>query len=325
MIYALARYLGTEQTRHGDVYIIGKLRSEDLAVMVRRVRRLDKDSLSEAIKTVLTEKGKVFVANDGVVVVTDQNEVLQRVEGVIDSLESSKLVAWVVQLYIVQISEKDIRDLGIDATPAASIAYSLAAATKGGSVSVGKIEASFDALIRADDSGSSNHLMAEPLFTLSDGERASFNRGDVIPIPKRTVTDQGTVSITGFEQIQTGVNVEVMVREQSADLVRLEVDLRLNDIVELIAGESPRTTGEEYSCKSLLKAGRVALIGSLERRRKKQEFSQWFKYGKSDEKESTTVQIWARAYRIDMGKTGAQEERRSDDKAEVLPMIGMDL
>lgn len=64
-------------------------------------------------------------------------------------------------------------------------------------------------------------------------------------IPKRMISDQGTVSITDFEQIQIGVNVEVMVREQSSDLVHLEVDLRLNDIVELIAGESPRTTGEE--------------------------------------------------------------------------------
>lgn len=293
--------------------------------MVRRVKRLDQESLEKAVKAVITEAGRVFVANDGVVVVTEKAEVLQRVDAVIDGLENSKLVAWVVQLYIVQVNEKDMRDLGIDVTPAASIAYSLAAATKGDSLTLGKIEASFDAFIRGEDVASSSRMMAEPLFSLSDGESASFIRGDTIPVPTRSVSDQGTVSVTGYQEIKTGVTVDVTVREQSVDLVRLEVDLTLNDVVELINGESPRTAGEEYSCKSLLRAGRVMLIGSLERRQKKQEFSQFLKYGKSDLRETNTVQIWARAYRIDMGKKGVQEERWSDDETDVLPNVGLEL
>ena len=293
--------------------------------MVRRVTRLDSIQLETAIKTVLTDKGQVFVAPDGVIVVTDQFQVLERVESVIDGIEKANLVCWVVQLYIVQMSDKDIRDLGIDVTPAASLAYTMAAASKGSSVTLGKVEASFNAMLRAADSYSSNRMMAEPLFSLTDGERASFVRGDTIPVPQRTVSDQGTVSVTGYQQIQTGVTVEVMVREQNPDLVRLEVDLILNDIVELINGESPRTTGETYSCKSLLRSGQVALIGSLERRRKKAVYSQWFKYGKNDEQEQTTVQIWARAYRVDMNEMEAAASAGSEPPHSVLPMSPMEL
>lgn len=293
--------------------------------MVRRVTRLDSVQLETAIKTVLTDKGQVFVAPDGVIVVTDQFQVLERVESVIDGIEKANLVSWVVQLYIVQMSDKDIRNLGIDVTPAASLAYTMAAATKGNSVTLGKLEASFNAMIRAEDSYSSNRMMAEPLFSLTDGEKASFIRGDTIPVPQRTVTDQGTVSVTGYTQIQTGVTVDVMVREQNPELVRLQVDLILNDIVELINGESPRTTGETYSCKSLLRSGQVALIGSLERRRKKSVASQWFKYGNDSEKERTTVQIWARAYRIDMNEMEGGDERRSEEPQTILPNIGMEL
>ncbi|WP_261344303.1 type II and III secretion system protein [Gimesia alba] len=154
--------------------------------------------------------------------------------------------------------------------------------------------------MRASDSRSTLKTMAEPMFMLADGEMGTFHRGDSVPVPKRSVSDQGVVSTTGYELIESGVSVDVLVREVTDSVVRLEVDLKLDEIVELLNDEAPFLSGETYRCKSLLRSGRVALIGSLERGRSKGVASKFLKWGSSDEREKSIVQVWARAYRVDL-------------------------
>ncbi|QDU09461.1 Bacterial type II and III secretion system protein [Gimesia aquarii] len=298
----VARHLGVDVAKNGDVYFLGTLKPEDLGVLVRRVRRLDQEALQRSLEAVLTTNGKVHTLADGIVIASDSVEVLQKVDTVIDAIHSSAAVSWAVQLYVVSMTDKDARDLGFDLAPAVEVSYSLAALTSGNLVELGKIEAKFDAILRASDSRSTLRTMAEPMFLLADGETGTFHRGDSVPVPKRTVTDQGTVSITGYDQIEAGVSVDVLVREVTDSVLRLEVELKLDEIVELLNGEAPFLSGENYRCNSLLRSGRVSLIGSLERSRTKDIASQWLKWGSGSEKEKSIVQIWARAYRVDLNE-----------------------
>ena len=100
----VARRMGVDVTQQGTLYYLGQLRAEDRGLLVRRVRRLTSDEVSQAIENLMSEVGRVLTVADGLVVVGDRVEVLQRIEALIEQIDRTEVVTWVVQLYVAELT-----------------------------------------------------------------------------------------------------------------------------------------------------------------------------------------------------------------------------
>ena len=125
----IARRLGVQVTRTGSIYFLGSLRPEDKGVLVRRVRRLSANELSDSVSVLLSQNGSVRAHEDGLVIVGDRVEVLARVVELLDRIERADTSSWVVQLHLVQLSDRALADWGLDVEPAADIGLAFASAS----------------------------------------------------------------------------------------------------------------------------------------------------------------------------------------------------
>lgn len=202
VLAGVARRLGVQVTRTGDLYFLGELRPEDKGVLVRRVPRLSVDAIREAIGTLSSENGRVVVDSDGLVVVGDRVEVLRRVEEMIDELERAESRVWVVQLYVVGLTRRAIDDLGIDFAPAADVAVTFATAND--PMAVLNLNAALSALFDYEQSGGEISTLASPTFVVRDGTEGHTFVGETIPVPRRSVGQSGDVTTVDFEQVEAG-------------------------------------------------------------------------------------------------------------------------
>lgn len=159
-------------------------------MLVRRVPRLSGDDLAEACATLLSEAGRVQTFPDGLVVVGDRVAVLQRVHELLDSIERAPVGTWVVQLYVVNVNQSAGATIGLDAQPALDLAAAFSAASAGGPSATAEAVIGLRGALEAVRREDASSLVAEPLFLLVDGGRSKIERGERIPVARKTVSDQ---------------------------------------------------------------------------------------------------------------------------------------
>ncbi len=293
---SLARHLGTNYHQASPtLYFIGATRPQDRSVLVRRVRGLGSDQISQAISTVGTDT-KIAVYPDGLIVVSGLPETLQRVSQVLDEIESSRPGVWVVQLYLVTMTRDDLTELGLDVTPALDVALTYGIGSQG--ISAGELNVGLSALLTAARSRSSMGITAEPLFYLIDGEQGHFERATTIPIAKRSVSDQGTVTTTGYQSFQAGTFVDVSLREMAGGAVRLEYDIELSILRSVTEDGFPSSDNRGYSGKSLCQSGGVYLLGAIDLTEDRTGRGTWLHSGVRESHSAEVMQIWARCVAV---------------------------
>ena len=292
---AVARRLGVRLTRMGDLYYLGDLRPEDKGVLVRRVPWLTAEQLNESIATLLSQNGRVLTTEQGIVMVGDQVEVLERIHQLLDDLASIEVGSWVVQLHAISISDEARISLGFDVRPAAD----LAALIRTGGARSFSAGAALNALLEAEQERYGVHVEASPLFVLIEGVQATHASTSEVPVLTTTVADNGVVSEdVDFKQI--GLTISATVRELPTGGM-LTIDWEDRRIV----GESngyPVSLGESYNTTAQIESGGVYLLGELDYSRDLDGIKNWATLTTDDRYAS--VQVWARAYRIS-GTAGA--------------------
>lgn len=294
---AVARRCHSELTRLGSVWQIGILSREDRAVLVRRVNRLDKSQLDSLLSTVQSDLGAAVAYNDGVIVFSDRVEAITRLNGVLDQLETVESAAWVVQLYLLSFSDSDLQRLGLDVTPSLDLSARLAHAS-GATSSASAAALALTAALDVSASKEKRAVVAQPLFIVHDGDTAKIDRIESIPIPRKTVSDQGTVSTSGFETIQAGLIIQCTVREQGKDSAKLSYAAELSRITGFVENSAPIVSRERIESFASIQSGGTYLLGSLERddRSAAESAGLSLRQHKTDEKR--VFQLWGRAYRI---------------------------
>jgi hypothetical protein len=282
-----------EANRSSGVFFLGELRPEDRAVYVRSVKRLDAEGLKAALQVITSANGRIETFDDGLVVLADKVEVIQRVADLVDRIENAPSESWVVQLYLVSLRGYDFRELGLDAVPAAEVA--MRAATTGGSTF--ELSAALNGLLRADARRESSRIVAAPLFLMLDGSESNIADGETLRIPQRTVSSEGTVTVTGFEQVQTGLEATVAVRDLGQSKATLDVDLSISEVTGFI-GDLPQVNTQAFTTRAAIASGGVYLLGSLNRGSTLNGRSGAFLSVARDEAEQRVVYVWARAYKI---------------------------
>jgi type II secretory pathway component GspD/PulD (secretin) len=305
----VGRRLGVEVSRTGQLFYLGTLKPEDKGVLVRRVGRLTSVELSSAVTCLLSEFGRVQTFGDGVVVVGDRVEVLQRVEELLTRLEAVESACWVMQLYLVSLSESDQRELSLNAQPAIDLAATLAASSAASTATGGAVNlasqnvaatGALSAVLKASRDSRTSRTVAEPLFVLVDGASASFNRGQRVPIAQQTVSDQGTVTTSGYSFINVGLGCDVAIREHGTDVVASMVKVEISRI-ESYVEKAPVTAVESFNCNALLCSGGVYLLGCLQRDERERGVKNIVGLGGASSDGGGTLQVWARVYRIGGG------------------------
>ncbi|MEM7455096.1 MAG: hypothetical protein AAF456_12165 [Planctomycetota bacterium] len=287
-----------------------------------RVRRLSQDEITSAIGTLLSDTGRIATFADGVCVVSDVANVLDRVAGVIRDLEALENPAWVVQLFVISYGETAAREFGVDVIPAARIAAGLAS----GSGSYADAEVSIELLLRAAAENSDADLVAEPMFLLSDGETATYQRLESIPF--RTITRNNSNAVQEvIEQVdflEVGFDSEIGLRETGPESAAVEVRIDNSSVIEFNGELPPTTARESYVSEVPIGAGAVYLVGAYESNERRRSQSLGFRRQHLDEARRRVYQVWLRAYRISGSGVSARSTAHAStaddgDPAVVVP------
>lgn len=321
VISVLSRRVGAQLTRVGEVYYLGDLRPEDRALLVARVRRLEADQINEAVQSLLSDLGRCTVQSDGLTVVADRVEILQRVESMIRQIEASPSVTWVVQFHLLSVRDDAVNELGLDVVPALELSAKLAAlsSSSGASGAVTSAAAAaaaaasstpqksgadltggLDAMLKASATSDVVEVMAEPLLLCVDGSVGTWKRGERIPVPNRIVSqgNGGVTTTTGsYQYIQTGFDMECTVRELSESMARAKIRMDLSSLNGFV-DVAPRTLNEGFKLETDIRSGGVYLIAALRGREDKKNLGTWLKIGKRDNLSGRLIVVWCRTYRV---------------------------
>lgn len=297
----VARRLGVEVTQAGRLYFVGQLKPEDRGVLVRRVRRLSDEQLRNCLSVLRSDNGDAVAFPDGLVVVADRVEVLARVDDLLSQVEAADSATWVLQLHLVSLEDAALRDLGFDAVPALEVSATFAAASSTGitaaPLGLGSLRGGLDSILRSAHEDRRVQVVAQPMFLLGDGETSEHVRGQRVPIPKRAVSDQGTVTTQGFEYVQTGLVCKVSLREVRAESARLSLDVSMSDVVRLVEN-APITREDRYTTTAEVQSGGVYLVGSLVRQSDNDKTLGGFQRRYAQDRSDTVLQVWAQAFRV---------------------------
>ncbi len=78
--------------------------------------------------------------------------------------------------------------------------------------------------------------------------------GDTIPIPQKTVSENGAVTTSGFEYIQTGLIIKSSLREVSPSTAKCQLEIELTNITGYV-DSAPIVNGQKFSTTAVLETG----------------------------------------------------------------------
>ncbi|QDU58334.1 Bacterial type II and III secretion system protein [Aeoliella mucimassa] len=316
LLNAVARRLGLSLREQNGVYIIGQSQPQDRGVLVRRVRRLSAEQLTQALQVFGAESGRSVAFSDGLVVVGDKVEVLAKVASMLDQVEATPVPVWVCELHLVGWSRRAAEDFGFDLTPAADLAFGFAVGSSGFDLDL-DLGAALDGILRAASERSDVRVSSAPMFVLVDGATSSVVQGDKVPIPRQVTTDQGTTRTDGYDFIQTGTDVSLTLREVDQRRALLDLEIRMSDVRSYV--ELAPVTGEEtFKTTAAVEAGGVYLLGAIVKDRETGEDSVGWRTNDAFSREVHVVQVWCRVYRIAGGLSQHSIEKDSYDARGLL-------
>jgi type II secretory pathway component GspD/PulD (secretin) len=296
VLSTVARRLGVDLTRTGEVYFLGQLKPEDRGVLVRVVRRMTGEDLQKALDTLRSEHGKGVAFADGVCVVSDTVEVLARVTELLDGVEAAPAVTWVVQLYVVSVAESRMKDLGLDITPLADLSVKVALGSVASAVS-SDVNLKLNAVLQAARENKGMRMECEPLLLCSVGREATVTKGNEVPIVQHAISDQGTNTIAGVTYKQTGLQIAASVIEVGAERARLTLKVQLADQAGTVEGY-PILASQSVSVSPVVQSGGVYLVAALNRSDAAHEEATLLPTRAAETRSAELLQVWARVYRL---------------------------
>lgn len=302
VLSAVARRYGVDITEQGNVFYIGTLKPQDRAILVRKVKRLTAVEITHMVQTLNSEVGKVAASSDGLTVVGDRVRVLQNINSMFDQVERAQTNTWVLQMYLISGSSTASKEMGFDTVASFDVAANLANSTSRLS-SLG----AFRAVMKSVRNNSRYQIIAEPMMLLTDGGKSSIQDGETIPIPRRTVSDSGTVNTTGYDYVNTGIVVKTGLREMSSTAATCDVDVNMTQVTSYV-DSAPVTSGQTFKTTAVIESGGTYLIGSLSRQSRGKDKSGAFVPTFTGQKDAAgNVEIWLRCYRIRGGFTNTAQ------------------
>jgi len=266
---------------------------EDRAVLVAQVGRWSADTVQEALATVVTQQGAVWVAPDGVCVVAEQVGTLRKVETLLSGLQAFQAGGWMVQLLLVEASASRNVAMGIDT--ALDIEVSAAFSSTSSTVEYG---GEARAALKADIDSQRVNLFAQPLMLCVDGGEATVKRVEIVPIPQYTTLETGAVVTSGYSDVEVGLSCKVAVRADGNGAAVVVYDVSLGEIQGFVDNRVPVRTQESVAGEVVMQSGGTYLLGSLERGKRREGKEGVLQWSKNTDQEHTRLEVWAMAVEV---------------------------
>lgn len=289
ILNVVSRQVKVDVIRDGNTYYIGSLRPEDRGVLFRKCYGLAKDEILRMLQSSISVQGKCEVAENGIIVVTDHESVLRRCVELLDYLEIAESPTWILQLYFVSLRKDAIIDAGLATKSSGMISYDIA--ENRFSVDEAKIEA----LFTFDASSQFADVYATPMMLIRDGTEAVWTDGETVPIVKKTVSDYGTVSTSGYDYKDVGFTVKGRAVETRQRKVNLRLDIEMSEI-KGYTETAPNIVQTAFHQDVDLRPNKIYLLGELSKFTDVTGQNQILNFGASTGK--INLQVWGKIYRL---------------------------
>lgn len=288
VLNVVSRQLGVDIVRVGNTYFVGTLRPQDRGILVRRVLGYDVDSLRSIVNAMISQQGKSSVMSNSVVVATDHESVIRRIAEMLDYLDTVESDTWIVQLCFVLLRKDALLQAGFDVTSSGTISYNIS------ENSLDLKDFKIDGLLNLASSSSFADIYASPMLLVRDGSTGKWQDGQRVPIPRKTVSSEGTVTTNGYDYVDAGFMVDATVK-QSRIGGRLTLKIEMSDIKSYVE-EAPVTTQSVYNIDVDLIPNKLYLLGELTQFKVLDQQQNIFNL--STDRGKTVLQVWGQLYRI---------------------------
>jgi type II secretory pathway component GspD/PulD (secretin) len=219
----------------------------------------------DGIKNVIGQKGSVSIVGEKLIV-SGEREALERATELAADLESGA-DGWLVEVRLLAVSKSLREDLGVDFAFAGGAGVRADAATgnmgpTATPVFGARASLAVDMLVSAALTGREAQLLRTGRLFVLEGSQASLQQGDVIPVPRRTVSDQGTVTVSGYDRIESGFGLDVGAARVPGG-VRLQLTARLSSVSGFVE-DAPITSESSVVSAVAMKDGEWILLSGFE-------------------------------------------------------------
>jgi len=293
IIKSIARRFSLDVVCVGKTYFLGELKPEDRGLLVRKVRGYGAEDLRGAIAVFLSDNGKVNVYPDGTCIVSDRETILKRIDDMLTNIENSLDSSWIVQLFLVSMRSGALKKAGVKVKPSGELAYNVSQVNDDFSKFFSQgydINAELDLGFNADFA----EYFATPMFLLRNGVTGHWSEGESTPIPEKTVSNEGTVTTSGYTYVESGLIINVTVRDSKGGAV-LHLDLT-DSVISGYVEAAPILAKNQYKSETVLKSNSIYLVGELKRKKNVHALTDFLSY--SGDSGENSYQIWCRVYKI---------------------------
>lgn len=236
-------------------WYVGAPREDDRSTVILRVPGAEAGDWLAAYALASTDGAEVASVGD-TVIIKDVPLGLERVAALHDAVSSARK-QYMVDVTLVEASERAARDLGIDWTlsGATSLALGLDGSSELASINLSA------ALSAARSSGEASLVVSQRLLVV-EGGTASMQIGDTVPIPQRTISPEGVISTTGYDEVETGVLLDISARSVSGGGVLLDIRPEVSAVSGFVE-EAPIIARRTFESSAVVQPGGVVVLGGL--------------------------------------------------------------
>ncbi len=262
-IRSLAMQLEEKQDvirRDKNVYLIGQATHDDMVVRVYHIAGESAESYKSAFSALLSSQAKVAVVND-TLVCKDIPTGIANVDLLFNSITSAR-GQYVVEVKFVEVNRSWAKSYGLKFENLGKL--DLNAVFGGGvesSTAIAGLQLS--ALLDANETQNGAVLVTTQRVHCIEGKDSDMQVGQTVPIAKKSVSDNGTVTTTDFEYVDTGMLLSVSVRSESDGNLRVSVKPEQSSIIGYIEG-APIRARRRLDTTAVIKAGGVVVVGGFD-------------------------------------------------------------
>jgi len=222
----------------------------------------DPEEVADVLSSVL--EGSRVKRVGGRVAVWARTDDLASVRSVVRALDVGP-DGWRLDVRVVGVSAslRDQLGLGLSGTTETDLSLGGSAGSLGGSPLTGaKAVLALKLVGSAVSEGRDARILTDGTLGLVEGSEAELQQGEVIPVPKRTISPEGVVTVTGFDQVKTGFNLKAVGRRVPGGL-RLELAPSLSSVAGYVEG-NPVVSERSVKGVLIVRSGEWVVLSGLQ-------------------------------------------------------------
>lgn len=253
---ALARQIEYRAFYSGGVVRFEKGSGGDIAVF--RPGYESVDDAAEAARAIAGESAKVVKLGDRIAVVADRDAVM-RIEGLSDFLKVGP-DGWAIEFRLYECTDVVLRRAGIEYEAGGSLRFEGSVGHEGGTLRGSRAALLLEAVADFAAQDTSSEVLTEGVAYLVEGRDVVIQSGDVVPIPQRTVSPEGTVSTNGYDFVRTGLNLNLRGQRVPNGLL-LTINPEVSEVTGFVE-EAPIVSTRRIESAAVVDSGEwIVLVG----------------------------------------------------------------